>query len=42
MILFNAGSAEAYWERLLALPLEERRVAGREPPSEQRSEEQPG
>jgi hypothetical protein len=42
MILFNAASAGAYWERLLALPLEQRRVAGQEPPSEQRSEGQPG
>jgi hypothetical protein len=42
MILFNAASAGAYWERLLALPLGERRVAGREPPSELRSEGQPG
>jgi hypothetical protein len=42
MILFNAALAGAYWERLLALPLEERRLAGREPPSEQRSEGQPG
>jgi hypothetical protein len=42
MILFNAASAGAYWERLLALPLEERRLAGQEPPLEQRSEGQPG
>jgi len=42
MIRFNAASAGAYWERLLALPLGERRVAGREPPSELRSEGQPG
>src|SRR6516162_2661225 len=42
MILFNSVSAGAYWERLLALPLGERRVAGREPPSELRSEGQPG
>ena len=42
MILFNAASAGAYWERLPALPLEERRLAGREPPLEQRSEGQPG
>ena len=42
MILFNAASAGAYWERLLALLLEERRVAGREPPLEPRSEGQPG
>jgi hypothetical protein len=38
MILFNAALVAAYWERLLVLPLEQRRVAGREPPSEQRSE----
>jgi hypothetical protein len=42
MILFNAALAGEYWERLLVLPLEQRRVAGREPPSEQRSEGQPG
>jgi hypothetical protein len=42
MILFNAALVGAYWERLLALQLEQRRVAGREPPSEQRSEEQSG
>src|SRR5229473_6468929 len=42
MIRFNAALAGAYWERLLVLPLEQRRVAGREPPSEQRSEGQPG
>src|SRR6478752_3494762 len=42
MILFNAASAVAYWEPLLVLPLEQRRVVGREPPSEQRSEGQPG
>ena len=42
MILFNAASAGAYWERLPALPLEERRLAGQEPPLEQRSEGQPG
>ena len=42
MILFNVALAEAYWERLLVLPLEQRRAAGREPPSEQRLEEQPG
>ena len=42
MILFNAASVGEYWERLLVLPLEQRRVAGREPPSEQRSEGQPG
>ena len=42
MILFNAALVGAYWERLLVLPLEQRRVAGREPRSEQRSEGQPG
>ena len=42
MILFNAASAVAYWERRLVLRLEQRRVAGREPRSEQRSEGQPG
>jgi hypothetical protein len=42
MILFNAASVGAYWERLRVLRLEQRRVAGREPPSEQRSEGQPG
>jgi hypothetical protein len=42
MILFNAASAVAYWEPLLVLPSEQRRVAGRERPSEQRLEGQPG
>jgi len=42
MIRSNAALAAAYWERLLGLPLEQRRVAGREPPLEQRSEGQPG
>ena len=42
MILFNAALVAAYWERLLVLPLEQRQVAGREPPLEQRSEGQPG
>src|ERR1700731_4142396 len=42
MILFNAAWVGAYWERHLVLRLEQRRVAGREPPSEQRSEGQPG
>jgi hypothetical protein len=42
MIPFNAALVGAYWEPLLVLPLEQRRVAGREPPSEQRSEGQPG
>jgi len=41
MILSNAASAEEYWEPLLARRLEQRRVAGREPPSERRSVEQP-
>src|SRR6266481_9991962 len=42
MIPFNAALAGAYWEQPRVLPLEQRRVAGREPPSEQRSEGQPG
>jgi hypothetical protein len=42
MILFNAAWVGAYWERLLVLPLEQRRVAGRERPSEQRLEGLPG
>ena len=42
MILFNAALVVAYWERLLVPRLEQRRVAGPEPPSEQRSEGQPG
>jgi hypothetical protein len=42
MTRFNVVLAGAYWERLLVLPLEQRRVAGREPPSEQRSAGQPG
>jgi hypothetical protein len=42
MILFNAALAEECWEPLLALPSEQRRVAGQEPRSEQRSEGQPG
>jgi hypothetical protein len=41
MILFNAALVEVFWEQLPALPLEERRLAGLEPPSEQRSVEQP-
>jgi hypothetical protein len=41
MILFNAALVGAYWERLLVQRLEQRRVAGREPPSEQQSEGQP-
>jgi hypothetical protein len=42
MILFNAALVAASGERLLVLPLEQPQVAGREPPSEQRSEGQPG
>ena len=42
MILFNADLAGEYWERLRVLPLEQRRVAGWERPSEQRLEVQPG
>ena len=42
MIRFSAALVGAYWERLLVLPLEQRRVGGREPPLEQRSEGQPG
>jgi hypothetical protein len=42
MIPFNAALAGEYWERLLVLRLEQRRVAGREPRLEQRSEGQPG
>src|SRR5205823_14957579 len=42
MILFNAALAGAYWERRLVLRLEQRRVAGREPPSGQRLEGLPG
>src|SRR5690242_8952210 len=42
MIPSSAALVGAYWERLLVLPLEQRRVAGREPRSEQRSEGQPG
>src|SRR5712672_3218443 len=41
MIPFNAALAGAYWEQPRVLPLEQQRVAGREPPSEQRSEGQP-
>jgi hypothetical protein len=41
MILFNAALVEECWEPHLVLPLEQRQVAGREPPSEQRSAEQP-
>ena len=42
MIPSSAAWVEAYWERLLVLLSEQRRVAGREPRSEQRSEGQPG
>ena len=42
MILFNAALVGAYWERLLVQPLGQRRVVGREPPSAQQSEGQPG
>jgi hypothetical protein len=42
MILFNAVWAGVYWEPLLVLPSEQRRVAGRERPSEQQLEVQPG
>jgi hypothetical protein len=42
MILSNAALVEEYWERLLVLLSEQRRVAGREPLSEQRSEGPPG
>jgi hypothetical protein len=41
MILSNAALAAAFGERLLVLPSEQRRVAGQERPSEQRSEGQP-
>jgi hypothetical protein len=40
--LCNGVLGEEYWEPLLVLPLEQRRVAGLEPPSERRSVEQPG
>jgi len=42
MTPFNAAWVAAYWEQLRALPLEQRQVAGREPPSEQPSEGLPG
>src|SRR5215469_6275165 len=42
MIQYNAALPVVFGERLLVLPLEQRRVAGREPPSERRSEGQPG
>jgi hypothetical protein len=42
MILSNAALAGAFMERLLVLLLGQRRVVGPEPPSEQRSEAQPG
>jgi hypothetical protein len=41
MIPFSAALVEVFWERLLVLPSEQQRVAGREPPSERRSEGQP-
>src|ERR1700730_6994001 len=42
MIPFNAALVGAYWERLRVRLSEQRRVAGREPPSEQPSEGLPG
>jgi hypothetical protein len=42
MIPSSAALAGAFWERLRVLPSEQRRAAGREPPSEQPSEGQPG
>jgi hypothetical protein len=42
MILSNAALAGAFGERLLVLPSEQRRVAGREQPLERRSEVQLG
>ena len=42
MIRSSAASAGAYWEPLLALLLEQRRAAGREPHSEPRLAAQPG
>jgi hypothetical protein len=42
MIPSNAASAGAYWERLLALLLEQRRAAGRGLPSGRQSEGQQG
>src|SRR5580693_216274 len=42
MIPFNAALVGAYWERLRVRLLEQRQVAGREPPSEQPSEGLPG
>src|SRR5437660_7957749 len=42
MIPSSAALVGAYWVRLLVLRLEQRRVAGREPRSERRSEGQPG
>ena len=42
MIPSSAALVGAYWVRLLVLRLEQRRVAGRERPSEQRLEVQPG
>jgi hypothetical protein len=42
MILSNEALAGAFGERLLVLPFEQRRVAGRERRLERRSEEQLG
>src|ERR1700720_50004 len=42
MIRSSAALVGAYWVRLLVLRLEQRRVVGREPRSERRSEGQPG
>jgi hypothetical protein len=42
MILSNAALAGAFGERLLVLPLEQRRVAGQERPLERRLEGQLG
>jgi hypothetical protein len=42
MIPSNAALVEEYWEPLLVLLSEQRRVAGQEPPSERRLEGQPG
>ena len=41
MIPFNGALVEEYWERLLVRRLGQRRAVDREPPSEQRSVEQP-
>ena len=42
MILFNAALPVVFGEQLPVRPSEQRQVVGREPPSEQRSEGQPG